>query len=283
MPLYGGVCPYDPEHTPVPEDITDPDIPEWYPSWLHNYQMRDRWPFCVFSAVPEIPEVERIMEPAQSMSALVEDLQALEFGARVAAANERWSNFCREQGFEGLEPIKPGMVGMPLKRTVATLTSSDSIDGCAIPSRKGGKAGGRSTLRPPPDGVDSTDLVASAVIAPRKGKGRGRSVISTVPDVSPAPEVLPSAPQAVARSAILKLPRGSVAEWLYDVDETGCLEVYQEPISRLFSSPAQLVEAYAKEGPDGRRNQLSSDFFQAVSVKKVGHKRLFEKWFNEHL
>lgn len=57
MPLHGGICEYEPEHTPFPADLTDPALPKWYTSWLRNYNARISWrekfevlgPFQAFS------------------------------------------------------------------------------------------------------------------------------------------------------------------------------------------------------------------------------------------
>lgn len=279
MPLYGGVCPYDPEHSPIPEDLEDPDIPEWYASWLHNYQMRDRWPVVIFSAVPAIPEVSAIeaLEPSQAMSGLIEDLAAMEFGARSAAAADRWAVFFLDQGFEGFEVSS---VSSSRRRgrsgRGARVAATEALDAIV-------------TIGAACSGTPAADKVAAPVL--RKGRGRGRSAAAAAPAPAPAPDA-PAPPQpatTLAAGAPARATRGaealprSIAEWLRDVDETGCLEVYQEVLGAHVQSPEELVEAYAAHGPDGRRNRLSSDFFQAVGVKKVGHKRLFEKWFLEHL
>eukprot|EP00404_Azadinium_spinosum_P042048 CAMPEP_0180827152 /NCGR_PEP_ID=MMETSP1038_2-20121128/73991_1 /TAXON_ID=632150 /ORGANISM="Azadinium spinosum, Strain 3D9" /LENGTH=48 /DNA_ID= /DNA_START= /DNA_END= /DNA_ORIENTATION= len=43
-----------------------------------------------------------------------------------------------------------------------------------------------------------------------------------------------------------------------------------------FDSLAQIVDIYVKAG------ELNKQFFEDVGVKKLGHKRLFEKWFRDH-
>ena len=35
-----GVCEYDPEHTPLPVDLSDPALPKWFGRWLQNYHRR---------------------------------------------------------------------------------------------------------------------------------------------------------------------------------------------------------------------------------------------------
>lgn len=263
MPLYGGVCPYDPEHAPIPDDMTDPDIPEWYASWLHNYLMRDRWPFPTFSATPAIPDVILGIAPSQAMSFLVEDLEAADCEVGLVEAADRWKFFFAEQEL-GVRDL---------------LQCAKPVDASPAVGRRG-KSGGRGATR-----ASSQELtVNSAALPPRleeeaaldvpvpHGRGRGRGRGSGL-------EARPGVQSRVDTSRLPRAPR----DWLLEVDDTGCLDVYNEAISQLLVTPAELVEGYARQGPDGRWNRLSPDFYTALGVKKLGHKRLFEKWFNETL
>lgn len=63
----------------------------------------------------------------------------------------------------------------------------------------------------------------------------------------------------------------SFREWLLELDKVGFLMAYLGELQRSFGSLAQVVETYAPEGA------LDPRFFEDLGVRKLGHRRLFEK------
>eukprot|EP00927_Polykrikos_kofoidii_P061344 TRINITY_DN56180_c0_g1_i1.p1 TRINITY_DN56180_c0_g1~~TRINITY_DN56180_c0_g1_i1.p1 ORF type:complete len:333 (+),score=52.77 TRINITY_DN56180_c0_g1_i1:111-1109(+) len=69
----------------------------------------------------------------------------------------------------------------------------------------------------------------------------------------------------------------NLKDWLMGMDESGFLVQYHEPIaSKLSSSVDDIVDTFWKDGKVDHR------FFDSVCVKKLGHRRLFERWFRDN-
>lgn len=80
------------------------------------------------------------------------------------------------------------------------------------------------------------------------------------------------APKAAERAALLAL---SIKDWLAGLDDSGFVTQYHDQITSNFDSLDQIVDIYVRGG------ELDKQFFEDVGIKKLGHKRLFEKWFRE--
>merc|ERR1711972_828219 len=70
----------------------------------------------------------------------------------------------------------------------------------------------------------------------------------------------------------------SIGAWLFTIDGTGGLFEYEKPITQDYETVAQIVSVYVKRGADGSRT-LEPDFFNDFGVRKTGHRRLFQQWF----
>merc|ERR1712032_118047 len=70
----------------------------------------------------------------------------------------------------------------------------------------------------------------------------------------------------------------SVQKWLSVVDECGMLVQYADALIKNFQSVEQIVTAYAKVSADGSTS-VEPRFFDDLHIKKLGHKRMFERWF----
>lgn len=70
----------------------------------------------------------------------------------------------------------------------------------------------------------------------------------------------------------------SIGAWLFTLDGTGGLKEYEEILTQDYDTVAQIVSVYVKRGADGSRT-LEPDFFNDMGVRKVGHRRLFQQWF----
>lgn len=97
------------------------------------------------------------------------------------------------------------------------------------------------------------------------------------PRASPAP-----APTPVPEKARPEHPTShkfglSIKEWLGSLDESGFLVQYHDTIAGKLDSLEQIVDIYVKA--DG---SLDKQFFIDASIAKLGHKRLFEKWFRDN-
>lgn len=305
LPLRGGICPYDPEHTSIPEDLTDPDIPEWYFTWLHLYQGRDLWPFYVFTPLPVIPEKVRGMESSLAMSRPLQSMEASDCSRKWAAANDRWQAFFDECGADGLGNL---YVDDGLRN--ARATSSGAASASARPSSSStstlmmrGRGRGSRTSVAESAGDSATPSAASWEDPPKfthvsaLGRGRG-SGAATQPAAAEAELRVHSqelsAPHGRGRARgrgrstcatqagqHRTEPTQSISAWLLEIDATGGLGNYCEAIAASFASPAEIIEQFARE-VDGKK-AICAEFYQAVAIKKLGHKRLLDRWFQEHL
>jgi len=68
----------------------------------------------------------------------------------------------------------------------------------------------------------------------------------------------------------------NMKDWLMSLDDSGFLAQYHDSIAAKLDSLEQLVDVYVKDG------ELDQQFFSDTGIKKLGHKRLFEKWFKDH-
>jgi len=69
--------------------------------------------------------------------------------------------------------------------------------------------------------------------------------------------------------------RLSFRQWLEEMDESLFLMQYHDSIASNFDSVQQIHEIYFKNG------ELRPMFFEDVGIKKLGHRRILEKWFKE--
>eukprot|EP00445_Apocalathium_hangoei_P004856 CAMPEP_0203843166 /NCGR_PEP_ID=MMETSP0359-20131031/2440_1 /ASSEMBLY_ACC=CAM_ASM_000338 /TAXON_ID=268821 /ORGANISM="Scrippsiella Hangoei, Strain SHTV-5" /LENGTH=62 /DNA_ID=CAMNT_0050757901 /DNA_START=87 /DNA_END=275 /DNA_ORIENTATION=+ len=60
------------------------------------------------------------------------------------------------------------------------------------------------------------------------------------------------------------------------MDDSGFLAQYHDNIASKLDSLEQIVDVYVKAG------EVDTQFFADAGVKKLGHKRLFEKWFRDN-
>lgn len=68
----------------------------------------------------------------------------------------------------------------------------------------------------------------------------------------------------------------NMKDWLMSLDDSGFLAQYHDGIAAKLDSLEQLVDVYVKDG------ELDKQFFSDTGIKKLGHKRLFEKWFKDN-
>eukprot|EP00930_Biecheleria_cincta_P067374 TRINITY_DN5391_c0_g1_i2.p1 TRINITY_DN5391_c0_g1~~TRINITY_DN5391_c0_g1_i2.p1 ORF type:complete len:709 (+),score=118.92 TRINITY_DN5391_c0_g1_i2:179-2305(+) len=72
-------------------------------------------------------------------------------------------------------------------------------------------------------------------------------------------------------------------DWLSSVDNgKGFLLPYQEALLANFDTLEQIMELYVS-ADDGSRVVIDQMFYNDIGVEKVGHKRLFEKWFKDRM
>lgn len=265
MPLHAGICEFDPEHTPLPQDFDDLELAGWYPSWLHNYRRRNMWPFAVFGPLPPIiPEDLRTSALGSAISHTFAQLPAVEQrhpGAAIWAAH----------------PLCP-VCEMPLLRDWCSLDPSHDV---SAPVSRG-------TMRNlPPEAAQNLPptLPARSVMPPAR---------MVVEDVNPMPHRLrpvnahSAAAPSTGRGADLGASAGSlptsVEAWLREMDDLGFLATYHDAIAGHFDSVAQVVDVYADDGTGGRGGVVGvavPRFLDDMGIRKLGHRRLFEKWFAE--
>eukprot|EP00747_Dinoflagellata_sp_TGD_P169682 gnl/TRDRNA2_/TRDRNA2_199309_c0_seq1.p1 gnl/TRDRNA2_/TRDRNA2_199309_c0~~gnl/TRDRNA2_/TRDRNA2_199309_c0_seq1.p1 ORF type:complete len:325 (+),score=62.24 gnl/TRDRNA2_/TRDRNA2_199309_c0_seq1:72-977(+) len=112
------------------------------------------------------------------------------------------------------------------------------------------------------------------------------SAASTAAAGAKPPAVAPAAPAAAASSGAAVQPQQvaatgktfgmSIKDWLMSLDDSGFLVQYHDPIVAKFDSLEQIVDVYVKKGV------FNQQFFEEAGIKKLGHKRLFEKWFKDN-
>lgn len=64
-------------------------------------------------------------------------------------------------------------------------------------------------------------------------------------------------------------------EWLEGMDDSKFLMQYHDQIVANFDSLEQVHEIYFRNG------ELSKAFFEDTGIKKLGHRRILEKWFRD--
>ncbi|OLP94629.1 hypothetical protein AK812_SmicGene23325 [Symbiodinium microadriaticum] len=69
----------------------------------------------------------------------------------------------------------------------------------------------------------------------------------------------------------------SLKDWLISLDDSGFLVQYHDSIASKLDSVAQIVETYAKDS-----GEVDPQFFDDAGITKLGHRRLFQKWFREN-
>merc|ERR1712060_280566 len=80
--------------------------------------------------------------------------------------------------------------------------------------------------------------------------------------------------------ALVRSAKGrSISEWLLSMDEGGKLLQYYTALKKDFDSTDQIVSVYAKEDENDGSTSLELAFFDDFRVDKMGHRRLFERWF----
>jgi len=78
------------------------------------------------------------------------------------------------------------------------------------------------------------------------------------------------------RSIFPALSHGSFREWLELMDDSQFIIQYHDRIAAQFDSLSQIIDLYVRAG------ELDDQFFHVVGITKLGHRRLFQKWFREN-
>lgn len=92
-----------------------------------------------------------------------------------------------------------------------------------------------------------------------RGKGRGKGKFEIR--------------EAQKRAKIEDAKKMSFKAWLESMDESRFLLQYHDNIADNFDSLEQVVDIYFKNG------EITKAFFEDAGIKKLGHRRIFEKWF----
>merc|ERR1712196_355493 len=112
-------------------------------------------------------------------------------------------------------------------------------------------------------------------------RGQGASATSTSKG-STEPRERPTEPKPPARpereAGANPLLQVSFREWLESMDDSKFLLQYHDSIASNFDSLEQVVDVFVR--PTG---ELDNKFFEVVGIKKLGHKRILQKWFKDHL
>jgi len=271
MPLQGGVCAYDPEHTPLPQDLNDPELPDWLPEWLHNYQRRDAWQHSQFGVFGPLPRI------------LSEDISDLKLGP-VPALGARGLPALRRQRQPG-DPTwhqKPlcAECFMPLEQGKCLLQPSHNVSEPPHLNeaflQPGLKHGGDAMLSVAPFTV--------SLSAPSLGCSNKSEFERDASTADPSKAAVSASLERSHSSQCVAVPDAhclptSIEDWLREVDPAGFLARYHDAIAGHFDSPAQIIDVYVRSTGNGQQPSFNSQFLDEMKVLKLGHRRLFEKWF----
>lgn len=264
MPLRGGVCEYDPEHTPLPQDLSDPNLAEWLPSWLQSYSRRGVWPhiYASFGPLPPVPHCGGLCEEGLAPPhAYVQNVRDLQASVRKHAGVSIWGGrpLCRECEMplsDGKCPLNPDHCpGLPFFRspTALPVIGQHALDQASIAAsllHKGTAAGMQHS-----------------------SEGLQQPAMALVSATSlPGMEQRQSGPG----------PPSTIEAWLLEMDRQGFLTRYCEAISKLSTSPAEVLAAYSRRSGGESAPCFEESFFEDAGIRKLGHRRLFEKWLVEH-
>jgi len=112
--------------------------------------------------------------------------------------------------------------------------------------------------------------------------------VATATTAETPPRIMVDTPQdvsAITRPTVVVPPAptrmkqfwsGSIKEWLECLDESGFLLQYHDHIISRFASVDSIIDECVKVG------EMDKQFFADAGIKKLGHKRLFEKWVKEN-
>lgn len=130
--------------------------------------------------------------------------------------------------------------------------------GPAVPRTlgRGGAIGEGSMSAPLPPDADG--------FVPARGKGRGKGKGTKA-----------ERREQVRLSKQEEAKKMGFHEWLKSIDESCFLLQYHDNVSENFDSLEQILDIYFKNG------EIQKAFFDDAGIKKLGHRRIFEKWFAE--
>ncbi|CAE8676529.1 unnamed protein product, partial [Polarella glacialis] len=131
------------------------------------------------------------------------------------------------------------------------------------------------------------------VLVPGGLRAQVKAKAAPPPLAAPSPAAPSAARQPAAPSAARQPEVSAVTgdwrsmdlgSWLRSVDSgKGFLLQYEAALTSNYDTLEQVVDVYVKPpGQDGRVN-IDKMFFDDIGVEKVGHRRLFEKWFKDHM
>jgi len=125
-------------------------------------------------------------------------------------------------------------------------------------------------------------VATGPAIARNLGKGGGSAAIEADGDAESRPsggkgrgKGKAEMREAQRRAKVEEAKKQSFREWLEKMDESRYLLQYHDQIAENFDSLEQVVDIYFKNG------EIQKAFFDDAGIKKLGHRRIFEKWFSD--
>ncbi|CAE7340391.1 unnamed protein product [Symbiodinium sp. CCMP2592] len=77
-----------------------------------------------------------------------------------------------------------------------------------------------------------------------------------------------------------RVPTTHLIDWLAELDSAGFLLCYLPTLLTMGHRTARdVVHKYIEERPGGQTPQLAEQLFTDLQVQKLGHRRLFQRWF----
>jgi len=78
--------------------------------------------------------------------------------------------------------------------------------------------------------------------------------------------------------------RLGLSDWIHSVDNgKGFLLQYEEALLGNYDTLEQVMELYVPEPSHDGSLRIDPAFFEDLGVAKLGHRRLFEKWFKDRM
>jgi len=110
------------------------------------------------------------------------------------------------------------------------------------------------------------------------------SMGSLVDSTGHSPEAVPSASPGVQWPKAQGWRRLSLSDWIHSVDNNkGFLLQYEEALLGNYDTLEQVMELYVPEPSHDGSLRIDPAFFEDLGVAKLGHRRLFEKWFKDRM
>jgi len=148
---------------------------------------------------------------------------------------------------------------------------------------RGGKGMGKGGYDGGDGGRAKPDLTADGM-KPLDGEDKiledlGPAEKKKVKKPAPPRKAWPQWPRRILQNQV----DASLEEWLHSIDGRGVLCEYHIAIADSYDSTTQILDLYTRVREDFSKEWVGNEFFEDIGIAKIGHRKLFSKWFNDSL